>query len=336
MGPGSSLLIFIVIISLIYFSWRLYNTPWFIQNILHTRKEQIEDILKQLFHVEQSGKAASFQAMAGALSMSNKKLVRLVEEMSTRGLLRIEDEKLLLTEIGRDYAVRIVRVHRLWEKYLSENTGFHPSEWHDIAEKKEHQLSREQAKQLSDVLGHPRFDPHGDPIPTDKGEIITPEWTPLPALSENQVARIVHIEDEPETIYKHIISRKLHRGSQLRVISSTDKHVLFESEGIKHRLSPIVASNINVEPLSQQEMYEAGTVRLTSLEPGEKGKILTINSESRGAARRRLLDLGFVNGSEVQVAFENPLKEPKAYLIRNTLVALRNSQSDHILIEKIK
>jgi DtxR family Mn-dependent transcriptional regulator len=334
MGPGSSLLTFITTITLVIGIWKIYNTPWFIQNVLHTRKEQIEDILKQLFHVAQSGKAATFNAMAGALSMPNKKLVRLVEEMSEKGLIRIDDEKLVLTEDGEEYALRIVRVHRLWEKYLSEKTGFAPSEWHDIAEKKEHQLTREDAKQLSDTLGHPRFDPHGDPIPTDSGEIISPAWIPLPALSSKQTAKIVHIEDEPETIYKQIIAKKLHRGSQLKVIDTDDKQVIFESEGIKHKLSPIVASNINVELLNQQEIYEAGAVRLSALKPGEKGKVLTISSESRGASRRRLLDLGFVAGSNVEVAFENPLKEPKAYLIRNTLVALRNDQADYILIEK--
>ena len=119
------------------------------------------------------------------------------------------------------------------------------------------------------------------------------------------------------------------------MINSTVSEVRFESEGIKHKLSPIVASNINVEFLSKQEIYESNAVRLSALSPGEKGRILSISSESRGAARRRLLDLGFVTGSEVQVAFENPLKEPKAFLIRNTLVALRNSQSDHIIIEKV-
>ena len=212
MGPGSSLILFLIFGLIVFGSWKLYKTPWFIQNIIHTRKEQIEDILKQLFHVQQSGRDATFLAMAGALSMSNKKLVKLVEEMSSKGLIRIDDERLILTPAGNEYALRIVRVHRLWEKYLSEKTGFDPSEWHDIAEKKEHQLTREQARELSMTLGHPRFDPHGDPIPTDKGEIIVPTWTPLPALENGQVARIVHIEDEPETIYRQIIDRKLHRG----------------------------------------------------------------------------------------------------------------------------
>ena len=335
MEPGYTLLIFTGIIGTIVGFWKIYQTPWFIQNILHSHKEQTEDILKQLYHVLQSGQTASFHAMAGALSISKKKLLALVEEMSKSGLVRVQDDKLELTDSGKKYALKIVRVHRLWEKYLSEKTGFHPSEWHDIAEKKEHRLNKEEVIKLNQALGHPRFDPHGDPIPTETGEIISPDWIPLPTLKAEQKAKIVHIEDEPETIYRQIIGRRLHRGSQLKIIDSNDKQVIFESEGLKHKLSPIVASNINVEILSEQEVYESTAVRLSSLCTGEKGRVLTISSESRGAARRRLLDLGFVSGTEVEVAFENPLEEPKAYLIRNTLVALRKNQAEYILIEKI-
>lgn len=335
MNPVSSLLIFFSIVGSVIAVLKIYQSSWFVQNFMHSRKELIEDILKQLFHVQQSGKFASFMAMSGALKISHKRLVKLVDEMTDSGLIRIENEKLILTNEGKEYALRIVRVHRLWEKYLSEKTGFGKREWHDLAEKKEHLLSKEEVKALSQSLGNPRFDPHGDPIPTESGEIFKPDWKPLPSIEESATARIVHIEDEPSSIYRQILQKKLTIGSQLKVIQNQDHQIIIESEGFTHHLSPIVASNINVSYLNEQEIYEQNAVRLSSLQPGEYGNIIGLSSECRGANRRRLLDLGFVNGSQVEVALENPLKEPKAYNIRNTLVALRNDQADYIIIEKV-
>lgn len=336
MNPQISLLIFLTAIAVTVLLWKLTRSSWFLQNVMHSKKELTEDVLKQLFHVQQSGKIASFQAMAGALQINQKKLVRLVEHMTKSGLIRIDNDNLTLTNEGRKNAIRIVRVHRLWEMYLSEHTGFEKVDWHDLAEKKEHQLNAEEVTALSNRLGNPRFDPHGDPIPTEAGEIYRPSWKPLPSLRKGDKARIVHIEDEPATIYKHILKLKLARGSQLHVEDNDEQGIMIQSEGITHQLTPIIASNINVEILTEKDIFEQNAIRLSSLSAGESGTVLGLSSECRGAARRRLLDLGFVNSSQVEVALENPLKEPKAYNIRNTLVALRDDQADYIIIEKEK
>ncbi len=334
--PLISLLIFIVISVVVYFGYKLINSGWIRHNILERKKTLIEDILKQLYHVEYSGRVSSLRAMAGALRISDRKLIKYVEEMSKSNLVTFENDSLVLTESGRDYALKIIRVHRLWEKYLSEKTGFDRSEWHDLAERKEHELTPEQTERLSRQLGRPRFDPHGDPIPTSEGEISDPNWKTLSSLKENARARIIHIEDEPASVYKQIIDKKLHIGSQVKVIGTADNEIRFYSEGNEYEISPIVASNISVEELNTQELFEEDTVRLSSLGSGERAKILGISSECRGANRRRLLDLGFTKGSTIEAEFESPMREPKAYSIRNTIIALRSSQADLILIEKEK
>ncbi len=332
--PANALIVFFSIALMLVLVWRFDKSVWFTQNLMHSKKALIEDILKQLYHVEYSGRKASLNAMAGALKISDKKLLRLVEEMSMRTLIKIDQSTLNLTPSGNDYALKIIRVHRLWEKYLSEKTGVDKSEWHDRAELKEHELTEEETDQLYHDLGKPRFDPHGDPIPTETGEIMESKWNPLSGLADNTHARIVHIEDEPHVIYQQIVKQKLHTGSQVRIISSNDREVRFYSEGDKYQLSPIVASNISVEELNEREMFEEDMVRLSSLDPGEKAVITGISNECRGAARRRLLDLGFIAGSTIETEFESPLKEPKAYSIRNTIIALRDDQADLILIKK--
>ena len=334
-NPLTALLVFFGLTILVGLAWWLIKSFPLLKNTGLQEKTLIEDILKQLYHVEYGGRVASLNDMAGALKIKDKRLVVLIEVMASMDLIRIDQSTLLLTDAGRDYALKIIRVHRLYEKYLSEKTGIDKLEWHDLAEKMEHRLSADQIDKLDRALGSPRYDPHGDPIPTASGEIIDSPWQPLTVLKPGMLARIVHIEDEPEVIYKQIVAKKLHIGSQVKILRADEHQFSFFSEGKEYTFSPIVATNISVEQLSDLEVYEEKAERLSTLEEGEKAKVLGISSECRGASRRRLLDLGFIAGTRIETEFTSPMKEPKAFLIKNTLIALRNDQSDLILIEKI-
>jgi DtxR family Mn-dependent transcriptional regulator len=74
---------------------------------------------------------------------------------------------------------------------------------------------------------------------------------------------------------------------------------------------------------------------LSSLKLNETALIVGLSKECRGENRRRLLDLGFVKGAKVSIDLLNPLGEPKAYLIKGTVIALRENQSSKILIKKM-
>ncbi len=76
-------------------------------------------------------------------------------------------------------------------------------------------------------------------------------------------------------------------------------------------------------------------VRLSSLKPGELGKIVNILPECTGAERRRFMDLGIVPGTIVSAEFTSPGGDPTAYSIRHSLIGLRKEQADYIMIEKI-
>jgi DtxR family Mn-dependent transcriptional regulator len=198
----------------------------------------------------------------------------------------------------------------------------------------EHRLNEDDIDKLSSSLGHPMFDPHGDPIPSAKGEITPVEWMPLPAYPINQPGKIVHIEDEPGVIYQQILAKRILIGSHIILKKSSNTEVIISSEGENHHFSPIVAANINVAPLSKEETYEENAVRLSSLATGETAEVVGISQECRGANRRRLLDLGILPGTSIEVDLQSPLRDPIAYRVRNTSIALRNSLADLILINK--
>ena len=111
-------------------------------------------------------------------------------------------------------------------------------------------------------------------------------------------------------------------------------HVEF-SKVILFKLAPIVAANITVTVLAKDVIVKDEMVRLSSLQEKEFAKIVGISKECRGDNRRRLLDLGFVKGTEISIDLLSPLQNPKAYLVKGTSIALRNEQASKILIQKV-
>ncbi len=308
---------------------------WVIKNNLESNEKiVIEDILKQLYHSENSGKELDVNSLTNALKFSNSTIVEVIKKMTINELVESDGDVLKLTSTGRDYALRIVRVHRLWEKYLAEKTGFDKIEWHDRAEEMEHKLNHEETNLLATQLGNPKYDPHGDPIPTKLGKMADLNGEFLSSIAVGSVGRIIHIEDEPDVIYKQILAENIHIGSQIRVVENNKQRVVFYAEGEEFKLAPIVAANITVAILEKEDVIEDTIVRLSSLKENEAAHILGISKESRGDSRRRLLDLGFVKGTEISIDLISPMQNPTAYLVKGTSIALRKDQASKILIKK--
>lgn len=335
-SPLNALIVFVSISILVYLLFRPVNGwYWLIKNNLKSNEKIIiEDVLKQLYHFEIAGKEIDVNSITGVLKFKSSLVIDVINKMTIIELVELDGEVLKLTNSGRDYALRIVRVHRLWEKYLSEKTGFDKKEWHDRAEEMEHKLNHEETNLLASQLGNPKYDPHGDPIPTHKGVIAKVDGRPLPSLAVDTIGKITHIEDEPDVIYKQILAENIHIGSQIRIVENNVERIVFYAEGEEFKLAPIVAANITVAVLEKDVIVEDNMVRLSSLQENETAKILGISKECRGDNRRRLLDLGFVKGTEISIDLLSPLQNPKAYLVKGTSIALRNDQASKILIQK--
>ncbi|MGH7614012.1 MAG: metal-dependent transcriptional regulator, partial [Gemmatimonadales bacterium] len=89
-----------------------------------------------------------------------------------------------LTSQGRRAALRMIRRHRVLELYLTRNLGYDWDNVHNEAERLEHAVSDDLIERMAATLGDPRYDPHGDPIPTATGDI---EETELSSLADAEV-----------------------------------------------------------------------------------------------------------------------------------------------------
>jgi DtxR family Mn-dependent transcriptional regulator len=297
-----------------------------------TKKVLIEDALKFLYNCEYNNLTCSLDGIAGNLSISTDFATEIVEKLETMGLIKISKESLKLTSEGRSYALRVIRVHRLWEKYLADETSLRENEWHQKAEELEHTLTPEQANQLAAQMGNPVFDPHGDPIPTSSGDIPAKRGDPLTDMKPGEFANIIHIEDEPYAIYSQILAEGLYPGMQVRLIETTQHKIRFIANGDECVLSPLIAKNITVGILQFEKKIEGKFKTLSTLKIGEKGTVLGISKALRGQQRRRLMDLGIVPGTEIEAELESFSRDPIAYKVRGTTVALRKQQTDRIYL----
>ena len=300
-----------------------------------TERVAIEDALKHLFDFEYNGRAANLQSVSGALAVSGNRAAEILARLQAQELVELEGGGYRLTAEGRRYALRIVRVHRLWERYLSEETGLDPAAWHNEAERLEHTTSVAEAEALAARMGHPSHDPHGDPIPTAGGEIGPPRGMPLTELAIGELAEIVHIEDEPEAIYAQLVAEGLHPGMRVRVNESTPRRVRFEADAEEHVLAPVLAANLSVLPLPQEEEMAGPFERLSGLAIGERGRVVALAPALRGAERRRLFDLGLIPGTEVEAELRSPGGDPTGYAIRGAVIALRREQADQVQVERL-
>lgn len=333
--PLFALIIAVLIIAGIAFAfWPGSGIIAQMQSVRKNKKKiMIEDALKYLYDCEYKNLYCSLNSLAGNLSISADDSAALITRLENMGLVTTANGEVHLTTQGRSYALRVIRVHRLWEKYLADETTTPEVEWHPSAEEKEHTMTLEQADVLAAQLGNPVFDPHGDPIPSSSGDLPNHKGILLSNLKNGEFAHITHIEDEPYAIYAQLVAQGLHPGMQVHMIESTKERIKFEADGEECILAPIVAANVTITLIEHIQEIKSDFKSLSSLKIGEEGIVIGISKAIRGQQRRRLLDFGVVPGTIIKPNLKGTTGDPTAYSIRGASVALRKQQADMIFIK---
>ena len=334
-GPVAALAVFagLLLLAVLLF-WPRKGLCWRLLRLLRiTERVQIEDALKQLYKGEYEGAPCSVDSVAGALQVTPGRAAKLLDRLEEMGLAHADGRSFPLTAQGRAYALRILRTHRLWERYLADRTGVRPEEWHAEAELREHTLTPSDADNLSAALGHPLYDPHGDPIPTAAGELPPKSGVALTTLKPGDGALISHLEDEPGEVYERLVAEGLIPLTRIEVLESAPGEVRFRTERGTHRLAPVVANNVTVEPTDAEIGRRGPFLTLADTGPAEEVTVAGISAACQGAQRRRLLDLGVIPGTVIRAEFRGAAGGATAYRIRDALIALRREQAEWIEVE---
>jgi DtxR family transcriptional regulator, Mn-dependent transcriptional regulator len=162
----------------------------------------VEDYLKAVYRLSTGNHPASTSGIAHLLELSAASVTGMVKRLSEQGLLEhVPYRGVQLTPEGRRAALRMVRRHRLIEAYLVAFLDYSWDTVHEEAERLEHAVSDAMAERMAAALGHPRVDPHGDPIPDADGSIQELAWTPLSDIPVGQTVEIRRVaESVPERL----------------------------------------------------------------------------------------------------------------------------------------
>mgnify|MGYP003605942868 FL=1 len=127
--------------------------------------------------------------------------------------------KIKLTKSGNEHAIDIIRKHRLWETFLYEKLEFRWDEVHEIAEELEHINSKKLIDRLDRFLNFPEYDPHGDPIPNEKGVLKKQSKKTLSQIEVGETCKMVAVKDNSSSFLQYVLELGLGLNNKIKIIS---------------------------------------------------------------------------------------------------------------------
>ena len=179
-----------------------------------------ENYIKVIYHLSMvSPSGVNTNAIAGMLETKASSVTDMLKKLSEKEVVSYQKyQGVTLTNKGLSTAKMIVRKHRLWEVFLVEKLNFAWDEVHEIAEELEHIKSELLINKLDEFLNFPYFDPHGDPIPNEKGEILKINKLLLSEAKLDTDYQCVGVKDSSSDFLKYLNKQNIALGTTLKVI----------------------------------------------------------------------------------------------------------------------
>lgn len=213
----------------------------------------VEDYIKNIYELEGSEKKVSTTLLAEKLNIAPASVTDMVKKLSEKGFLRhVPYKGVEVTEKGKRSALKIIRKHRLWEMFLVEVLHFSWDEIDEEAEKFEHIMSDKMEEKIDEVLGFPKVDPHGDPIPAKDGTMKHAQYHSLSDVREGAVVRVLRVNDsDPELLqYVSEIGLSLNKKFSVKHRIKFDNSLLIKIGAREVTISSKLSENIFVEEVS--------------------------------------------------------------------------------------
>ena len=209
-----------------------------------------EDYLSTIFKHRDSGGEIKSNQIAEQLKISGAAVTDMLKKLSKNGYVEYKKYKgIKLTKVGEQYAMNMVRRHRIWEVFLHQVVGIPWDKVHSEAENLEHSSSDDLIDRLEEMLDFPEFDPHGDPIPDKNGKL--PEQKKAKSLSVIQPGcrvTVLKVNDFDSSFLKHIsrIGIGLNKEIEVKEVLKFDGSMLLAIDGKELNVSNKLAANIFV------------------------------------------------------------------------------------------
>ncbi len=210
-----------------------------------------ENYLKTLYNLANEAGEVNINELSKRLSIKMPSVNSMIKKFADKDLVFYESYKpVKLTDKGRKEAALIIRKHRLTEMFLMEKMGFGWEEVHDIAEQIEHIKSETFFNKMDEMLGYPKTDPHGSPIPDAKGNMDEPSYRKLSNCKAGEKVTFMAVTHSSEEFLKFLNNRNLSLGTVIMIlgIEEYDNSMKVSYNGKKEELlSHKVCDNLMVK-----------------------------------------------------------------------------------------
>jgi len=216
--------------------------------------ESMENYLKVIFEVLEHEDRAATSTIAERMGIAAPSVTAMLKRLDDLGLVSREPYRgVRLTEVGEKMALEIVRHHRLIELYLATALGVPWDRVHEEAEKLEHVISEDLERRMADVLGDPKVDPHGSPIPALDGTLERVEARPLDQATPGTDVRVIEVDDRDPELLRYLARQGLFPGTRVTLlrVEPFDGPLVLSSDGGELSLGRPAAEAIRVSPLQQ-------------------------------------------------------------------------------------
>ena len=181
--------------------------------------ERTQDYLKLIYDLSEWGDGdVTSSRLSQGLSQKASTVSEALKRLVAQGLVTHQPYGAVgLTEEGRRLAIMMVRRHRLIEMYLCTHVGYSWDEVHDEAELLEHAVSDLFLQRISDLMGNPTRDPHGDPIPAEDGTIPESSVRSLSEIPRGVEVTVDRISDRDPQLLRYLADHSVRPGIKLRL-----------------------------------------------------------------------------------------------------------------------
>jgi DtxR family Mn-dependent transcriptional regulator len=216
----------------------------------HSFSESTEIYLKTIAELSVANDVVPVTTVADHLSISTVSASEMIHKLQDQGLVEhLPYKGVKLTLEGSLRANRVLRHHRLWERFLADRLGLSWEQAYAFACELEHATGDEVANALADYLGSPETCPHGNPIPTVEGQMNMPEGLCLADMSPGDSGSILRIQAPTTGMLQYLQEKELHPGKQLHIdaVEPFDGPITVGLDGNQLVLGRMVASHIIVK-----------------------------------------------------------------------------------------
>jgi DtxR family Mn-dependent transcriptional regulator len=183
--------------------------------------ESEENYIKSIYNLQEKTEKVNTNSLANFLNTSAASITDMLKKLKSKKLLEYKKYYgFRLNDAGNKEALKIIRRHRLWEYFLVAKLGMEWEKVHDIAEELEHVSSSELINKLDNYLGNPKIDPHGDPIPDEKGKIAVLKQKALKDLPIKQNAIVSSVSNQTTEMMEMLNHYGIGIGSQIKVLKA--------------------------------------------------------------------------------------------------------------------